>query len=293
MSLIKKRGKVFGAKMRRSSSAQATDPGKGLPLQSPKRKIQTRQRSNSDSSALKHTDSTLDLSFRQSLNKRHFPDNVWNKVLAELTPADLAAISRVSKRLRTLSLPFWRKFPSPNRAEADKHMEKIYSIFATHKASIFRKKVSASSISGWGEHPFWKVKTSRFRGLICGAFDKRGGYKRGQMAELRLVHGKVLYYAIIMDRYGTKLYVAQHLTKADCVEILEKFIITTKGDFVVAYKDLSGPTYKEQMHDLLFPEQEKRNADFGTTLSQDSDASVEYGYLNRQRGNSEREVYVI
>lgn len=174
-------------------------------------------------------------------------------VLRREDPPALGACALVCRRFARFALPVLQQLPLPPlrlRALAD--IAEIGRILSYHKPSALRalfRTVAGSNVPStaeWNDHPFWSHKRSRLRGLICGAFDRRSRFKDAAIAELRFLHGEKLYHVMALNNRKQKLFSTRYLTKRDCGVVFSLFLKATKGDFVLAYKELTQPDSEDE-----------------------------------------------
>ena len=238
-------------------------------------------------------DSTLPL--RKTAELPALTDTLWDHVLYFLDEPSLLLIAQCSHRFKTLSKTALIRMGRPDPVRCGRATERICNMLTEVKfaRNIYRNNDDADFGSS---HPFWSTSTSRLRLLLCGAFEKDSGYSG--VAELRLLHGRQHYYAILLDPVGQVLYCYNYFGRRCLQMILAHFHKISKGDFVVAYKDLSPPGWQKHVAGLTERIKEHKEARRGRgssrqdrdedhedeTLSIDQDASVEFGYLRRQVG---------
>jgi hypothetical protein len=79
--------------------------------------------------------------------------------------------------------------------------------------------------------------------MLCGGY---GTARSGIVSELRLLHGRSRFHAILLDNRGSKLFRTRHLNKTDCLVLLRRFTIRTAGSFVVFFLDYFDSKFLER-----------------------------------------------
>ena len=240
-------------------------------------------------------DSTLPL--RKTAELPALTDTLWDHVLYFLDEPSLLLIAQCSHRFKTLSKTALIRMGRPDPVRCGRATERICNMLTEVKfaRNIYRNNDDADFGSS---HPFWSTPTSRLRLLLCGAFEKDSGYSG--VAELRLLHGRQHYYAILMSPTGKVLCGYSRFDRRSVQKIITHFHKISKGDYVVAYKNLSPPSWYKQVEGMSERIKEHKDALRGRggsrqgfdedgdhdeeTLSIDRDASVEFGYLSKQVG---------
>ena len=277
----------------RSKSHTLLPPKEGKPKTAAPRLERIRSRSMGTVTDTGNLESMLPR--RQTAELPAMTDTLWDRIFSFLDEPSLLSLAQCSHRFHTLSKTALTRMGCPDPVKSRRAIEHICAMLSKFKfaRNIYRDTDEADFGAG---HPFWSTSTSRLRFLLCGAFEKDSGYSG--VAELRLLHGRQHYYAILLDPVGQVLYCYNYFGRRCLQMILAHFHKISKGDFVVAYKDLSPPGWQKHVAGLTERIKEHKEARRGRgssrqdrdedhedeTLSIDQDASVEFGYLRRQVG---------
>jgi hypothetical protein len=188
-----------------------------------------------------HVRSLSDVSFRERmesggrLSSFGFSDVIWTKILAMLDPVSLARCSMTCLRLNRVAMVLIARMPRPDLDKAKADMEAMQRICLRSQPSTLRRMLSTEKLenkvdekvaSDWIVHPFWEHRLSRFR-LI--AIRRSRGSNKSDVVELRLLHGRLRYHAVLLGSKKQVLYHSEHLLKIHCLLLMQQFNSATQG----------------------------------------------------------------
>ena len=251
------------------------------------------RRSRSDGAIAKPEVRDL-LPWQQTAEQPYLTDQLWDKIFCNLDESALFAVSLCSRRFNTLAKTPMSNLGCPDPVKSRKGVETICALLSKD-VHFARNLIQTMEPCSFSDHPFWTTRMSRLRLLLCGAFEKDSGYSG--VAELRLLHGRQHYYAILLDPLGQVLFCDNHFGRRCIQQVIHYFCKISKGDYVSVFKPLSPPNWHKHVAGLSerikackatcrSPEYVRRQDDQSSdgTLSIDRDASIEFGYLRQRVG---------
>lgn len=176
------------------------------------------------------------------------------RILPLLPVADLARVLLVCKRLSGLVLALLQ----PHL----KQENRLVALNDVRRLKLFVEQLTACrgldfgvTVADYDSHPLWSTARSRFRLLLCQSDSSAG--RMGavtQLGELRLLHGRFWYRAILATADLKRLIVSAPLTRVQARSILAVVVSKSRGDHVVTYAPLRRDRFK--LPDPIFGENE-------------------------------------
>ena len=174
----------------------------------------------------------------------------------------------VCKRLSSLTIESVRShLRFENKLEANNDVMRV--VLFLEQLTRPRRHETNTSPDDYDDHPMWATPNSRFRILVCEGNDVLSRHANSDaVSEIRLVHGKFWFYAVLLTSSHTRVFSSRKLNRKQAREILAAAIRRTRGDIAIAFQLLERPRY--EFPDPVFGGEAKE-----ISMSEDEDDSLQ------------------